>query len=248
MVVAAGGDRIPHRVVLVRRYGTTLSNRRLVAAREFSSSRLASDLALDRNSDANLFNSNAVFHLPSDLAWIRSDDNILVINDFNVSSLSDGYVVFLNASNPCCKILLCNSTINLSPKSDVELLEFSLNLEYLEAELFLHGATGRGIDDVDLELAQGGLPPIGGNKAVLDEVTRHTYHLAVCLSRSWTFEMLSALLNIRRKYLLMSWIVPLENLYKPPFDPYAGAINFYLLLMLFHFVGLNEYVGVNPEF
>ncbi|KAM0962509.1 hypothetical protein ACFX13_022050 [Malus domestica] len=34
-------------------------------------------------------------------------------------------------------------------QSDVDLLEFPLNLEYLEAEFFLYGAFGHGLDTVD---------------------------------------------------------------------------------------------------
>lgn len=65
-----------------------------------------------------------------------------------------------------------SSSINETTNSDVNLLEFSLNLEYLEAEFFLSGATGDGLDVVAPELAQGGPPPIGARMASLDPFTK----------------------------------------------------------------------------
>jgi hypothetical protein len=56
--------------------------------------------------------------------------------------------------------------------TDVELLEFPLNLEYLEAEFFLFGALGHGLDVVAPELAEGGPPPIGAKLAKLNKLIK----------------------------------------------------------------------------
>lgn len=58
------------------------------------------------------------------------------------------------------------------PKRDVKLLEFPLNLEYLEAEFFLYGALGHGLDKVAPNLTMGGPPPFGAKKANLDALTK----------------------------------------------------------------------------
>ena len=58
------------------------------------------------------------------------------------------------------------------PESDVDLLEFPLNLEYLEAEFFLYGSLGFGLDKVAPNLTMGGPKPIGGKIANLDIFTR----------------------------------------------------------------------------
>jgi Ferritin-like domain len=58
------------------------------------------------------------------------------------------------------------------PQSDIDLIEFPLNLEFLEAEFFLWGSLGYGLDKVAPNLADGGPLPIGGKKANLDALTR----------------------------------------------------------------------------
>ena len=55
---------------------------------------------------------------------------------------------------------------------DRKLLEFPLNLEYLEAEFFLFGALGFGLDTVAPSLTMGGPSPIGAQIANLDRLTR----------------------------------------------------------------------------
>ena len=54
---------------------------------------------------------------------------------------------------------------------DVDPMQFALNLEYTEAEFFLHAAYGVGLDHIAPKLALGGPPPVGARKASLDEVT-----------------------------------------------------------------------------
>ena len=58
------------------------------------------------------------------------------------------------------------------PESDVDLVEFPLNLEFLEAEFFLWGSEGYGLDAAAPNLTMGGPPPVGAKKANLDPFTR----------------------------------------------------------------------------
>ncbi|KAJ6429592.1 hypothetical protein OIU84_021069 [Salix udensis] len=58
------------------------------------------------------------------------------------------------------------------PQSDIDLLEFPLNLEYLEAEFFLYGSMGQGLDSFAPNLTMGGPRPLGAKKANLDPYTR----------------------------------------------------------------------------
>lgn len=58
------------------------------------------------------------------------------------------------------------------PESDVDILEFPLNLEFLEAEFFLYGSLGYGLDRFAPNLTMGGPPPLGARRAKLDNFTR----------------------------------------------------------------------------
>ncbi|MED6110551.1 hypothetical protein PIB30_044037 [Stylosanthes scabra] len=121
----------------------------------------------------------------------------------------------------------CNLIDSLSPISDVELLEFSLNLEYLEAGFFWNGATGGGIDDVDPELAQGGPPP--SHWRTIEGFPR-------------------PILNISKEVFAEVMDSAFGKSLQPPFDPYVSTINFLLASYVIPFVGFNGFVGANPEF
>jgi hypothetical protein len=58
------------------------------------------------------------------------------------------------------------------PQVDVDLLEFPLNLEYLEAEFFLYGALGYGLDKIAPNLSMGGPTPIGAKRGKMGNFTR----------------------------------------------------------------------------
>ncbi|KAJ7955209.1 Desiccation-related protein PCC13-62 [Quillaja saponaria] len=140
------------------------------------------------------------------------------------------------------------------PQSDVGLLEFSLNLEYQEAEFFLHGALGFGLDVVAPGLSGGGPPPIGARKANLDPLTRD-------IILQFGYQEVGNLRAIKRT--VTGFPRPLLNLSTeifasgidrafgrpliPPFDPYANTINYLLASYIFPYVGLTEYVGANPN-
>jgi hypothetical protein len=51
---------------------------------------------------------------------------------------------------------------------DTDRIQFALNLEFLEAEFFLNGALGTGLDSIAPSYADGGPPPVGSKKANLD--------------------------------------------------------------------------------
>ena len=72
------------------------------------------------------------------------------------------------------KLSPVNAAPNCGPivADDTDRIQFALNLEFLEAEFFLNGALGHGLDSIEPSYAQGGPPPIGATKANLDPLVR----------------------------------------------------------------------------
>ncbi|OAY70176.1 Desiccation-related protein PCC13-62 [Ananas comosus] len=140
------------------------------------------------------------------------------------------------------------------PESDVELLEFPLNLEYLEAEFFLWGALGHGLDVVAPNLTEGGPSPVGARKAaldplILDVVTQFAYqevgHIRAIKKRVKGFPR--PLLDLSATNFAKTVNNALNRELNPPFDPYANGLNFLLASYLIPYVGLTGYVGANPK-
>ncbi|KAH9683950.1 Desiccation-like protein [Citrus sinensis] len=140
------------------------------------------------------------------------------------------------------------------PGSDVDLLEFPLNLEYLEAEFFLFGSLGYGLDRVAPNLTLGGPAPIGAKKANLDPFTNDVVlqfawqevgHLRAIKKtvKGFPRPLLDLSAGSFAKVIDKAFGKPLN----PPFDPYANSINYLIASYLVPYVGLTGYVGANPK-
>eukprot|EP01018_Ginkgo_biloba_P003593 Gb_11266 [translate_table: standard] len=139
------------------------------------------------------------------------------------------------------------------PGADVNLLEFPLNLEFLEAEFFLFAALGYGLDKVAPELAQGGPPPTGGQKANLDTFTRDIItqfayqevdHIRAIKETVPGFSR--PLLDLSAKSFANVFNAAFDGSLEPSFDPYANSLNCMLASYAIPYVGLTGYVGTNP--
>ncbi|XP_031253018.1 desiccation-related protein PCC13-62 [Pistacia vera] len=140
------------------------------------------------------------------------------------------------------------------PESDVDLLEFPLNLEYLEAEFFLYGALGVGLDKVAPNLTVGGPPPIGAQKANLDPFIRDVIlqfawqevgHLRAIKNTVKGFPR--PLLDLSPKSFAKVINKAFGKDLNPPFDPYQNSINYLIASYVIPYVGLTGYVGANPK-
>ncbi|KAM5568674.1 hypothetical protein ABKV19_016284 [Rosa sericea] len=140
------------------------------------------------------------------------------------------------------------------PDSDVDLLEFPLNLEYLEAEFFLYGSLGFGLDKVAPNLTLGGPKPFGAKKAKLDPFTRDVIeqfawqevgHLRAIKKTVKGFPRPQ--LDLSAKSFAKVFNLAFGRVLKPPFDPYANSLNYLLASYLIPYVGLTGYVGANPK-
>ncbi|KAL2970312.1 hypothetical protein AAZX31_15G132100 [Glycine max] len=137
--------------------------------------------------------------------------------------------------------------------SDADLLEFPLNLEYLEAEFFLFRALGYGLDVAAPNLTGGGPPPIGAKKVELDSLAKDVIlqfafqevgHLRAIKSKVTGFPR--PLLDLSSASFAKLMDSAFEKPLVPPFDPYANSLNFIIASYVIPYVGLTGYVGVNP--
>ncbi|KHN24848.1 Desiccation-related protein PCC13-62 [Glycine soja] len=137
--------------------------------------------------------------------------------------------------------------------SDADLLEFPLNLEYLEAEFFLFRAFGYGLDVAAPNLTGGGPPPIGAKKVELDSLAKDVIlqfafqevgHLRAIKSKVTGFPR--PLLDLSSASFAKLMDSAVEKPLVPPFDPYANSLNFIIASYVIPYVGLTGYVGVNP--
>ncbi|KAL2459750.1 hypothetical protein Fot_54494 [Forsythia ovata] len=140
------------------------------------------------------------------------------------------------------------------PKSDVDLLEFPLNLEYLEAEFFSWGAFGRGLDRLAPNLAMGGPPPIGAKKARLSPIVKDIIAQFALQEFGHLRAIKKTVPGFPRPLLNLSaasFATIMNNAFgkplMPPFDPYANDINYLLASYVVPYVGLTGYVGANPK-
>ncbi|XVF62409.1 hypothetical protein PTKIN_Ptkin09bG0005400 [Pterospermum kingtungense] len=143
---------------------------------------------------------------------------------------------------------------NSVPKRDVNLLEFPLNLEYLEAEFFLYGALGHGLDKVAPELTMGGPRPIGAKKANLDPLTKDIILQFALQEVGHLKAIKKTVKGFPRPQLDLSaasFAKVIDHAFKrplvPPFDPYANSINYLIASYLIPYVGLTGYVAANPK-
>ncbi|KAJ4727648.1 Desiccation-related protein PCC13-62 [Melia azedarach] len=137
---------------------------------------------------------------------------------------------------------------------DRDRIQFALNLEFLEAEFFLYGALGKGLDYIAPWLAEGGPPPIGAKKANLDEVTNQIIeefgyqevgHLRAIIAEIGGFPRPLLDLSPQKFATIFNEAVGYEL--EPPFDPYLNSINYLLASYVIPYVGLVGYVGTIPN-
>ncbi|CAK9864429.1 unnamed protein product [Sphagnum jensenii] len=139
--------------------------------------------------------------------------------------------------------------------SDLEHIQAALNLEYLEAEFFLWGVFGYGLDKIAPELVRGGPEPIGASFAPLDLITVDIL-VQISLEEVGHLRALQKALGpyyFPRVQLDLSnatWGQLIDDAFgqklNPPFNPYANTLNFLLGMYTLPYVGLTGYVGTSP--
>ncbi|KDP28130.1 hypothetical protein JCGZ_13901 [Jatropha curcas] len=138
--------------------------------------------------------------------------------------------------------------------NDKDLVQFAMNLEFLEAEFFLFAALGKGLDAIEPDFAKGGPPPIGAQKANLDPVTcsiieefgyEEVGHLRAIIKTVGGIPR--PLYDLSPETFAKVFDEALDCKLDPPFNPYLSSVNYLLASYVIPYVGLVAYVGTIPN-
>ncbi|XP_057778132.1 ferritin-like catalase Nec2 [Salvia miltiorrhiza] len=138
-------------------------------------------------------------------------------------------------------------------RRDKDLFKFSLNMEYLEAEFFLWGAFGYGLDRAAPALVNGGPPPAAAQKANLDSLTEHMIgefglqeigHIRSIVRTAGGFPRPLMDLSADNFAKLLDGAFGCKM--EPPFDPYRDPLSYMIGAYALPYLGLVGYVAANP--
>jgi rubrerythrin len=154
---------------------------------------------------------------------------------------------------------LVNAAVGAEPEAavatgptDAQILNFALNLEYLEAEFYLRGAFGRGLSEGDIggSGTQGGV--IGGRKVTFTKNAFKEYAEEIAHDEENHVRFLRAALGggaVARPVVDLTQAFTTAalaaHLIKPGqhFDAFANERNFLLAAFIFEDVGVTAYKG-----
>ena len=146
-----------------------------------------------------------------------------------------------------------------SAAQDIAVLQFALNLEYLEAEYYTYGATGHGIQQEGIAVTgQGAQGPViiksnprvptfdGDIRESIEEIARdernHVRFLRQTLQALGATPVARPRIDLRDSWNALAQAASIQT----PFDPFANAINFLLGAFVFEDVGVTAYRGAAP--
>lgn len=141
------------------------------------------------------------------------------------------------------------------PLTDEQILNFALNLEYLEAEFYERAVFGRGLPLEDVT-GQGSLGPVSGGRQVpfeTDAIRKYGQaiaedernHVRFLRSALGSAAVARPALDLDRAFTTVARAAGLVGP-QETFDPYANENNFLLAAFIFEDVGVTAYKGAAP--
>ncbi|MDA3919148.1 MAG: ferritin-like domain-containing protein [Salinisphaera sp.] len=172
---------------------------------------------------------------------------------FSAGLVGSTLLAACNSNNNDNVAIASNSNnVYIGGPSDADILNFALNLEYLEAQYYLYAVTGNGLQPKDMGSNPGSVIVPGTTKVDFStnkllglyaaEIAQdELHHVQLLRSALGTSAVDQPAIDLKNSFAALGGLIGVPN-----FDPFSSPTNFLLGAFIFEDVGVTAYHGGAP--